>query len=109
MKRYTEIVENFEELYDKLTEEIEDAYLIRVKCIACSGGEFLKFETPLLREDFLVIGDTKYPFKLIEDVVVRVHDKWLGKYEYKYKIKSSVLKELLKSEIQEELGKYKLI
>lgn len=109
MRQFVEIVEDFYTLYEKITEDIEDAYLIKVKCIVCSSGGFIDFQKPIIKDGFLIIGDVKYPSYLIEEITIRFRGAMIGKYEMKYRVQSSVLKKLLNEDVQVELDKHKLI
>lgn len=101
------IVDNPTDLLNHIV-NIENAYLIKIKCIACSECGFIKYKNPIIKNDLIIIGEYSYPFNLIETITIRCKDCY-RKTESKYKVSNNYLKQLLNDETIKELLHHKLM
>lgn len=87
--------------------DLEDAYVIKIKCILVSNNKFIPYINPIFKDDFLIIGNYSYPLDLIQQVVIRKNHH-IYKEETSYNISTAYLKSLLNDQTINKLKKYNL-
>lgn len=100
----TELVSTPEEAISRIHGE---AYIIKIKCLACTESRFINYAPPIIHDGKLVIGEHSFPIKLIEMVTVRWRDEF-GKYENRYKVESRYFRQFLNNAALDELGKFRM-
>lgn len=101
----TELVSSPEEAIANIPEE---AYNIKLKCLACSESKFIPYVTPIMQDEILIIGEHSFPLKLIEMVTARWKDEY-GKREAKYKVDSRYFRQFFNECAIQELEKFDLL
>lgn len=85
----------------------DNAYAIKIKCLACSESQFIPYNPPIIQDGTLVIGHHSFPLKLIEVVTARYKHTY-GKQETKYKVESGYFRQFLNDTAIQELKKFEL-
>lgn len=107
------VMENPEQMIQEICELKEVPYNIKVKCVACTECSFIPYSKPVISGSKLIIGDFRYPIKLLEKMTVRVWEcfckddiEYREKTERIYKVSSRYFCEMMTEEAREELLKY---
>ena len=101
------LVNEPEDIVD-LLKDMEDIYLIKVKCIACSESVFFPYVIPQIEGEALVIGERSFPIRMVEKITIRKNVEEL-RIEEQYKVSNSYLKSFLDDESREVLKKFDLL
>lgn len=72
----------------------ENAYNIKIKCLACSDSKFIPYEEPVIRDGTLTIGKHSFPLRLAEMITVRYRNEY-HKQEMRYKVDRMYFRQFL--------------
>lgn len=85
----------------------ENAYNIKIKCLACSESKFIPYGQPVIRNRTLTIGKHSFPLRLVEMVTVRGRDE-NHRWEIRYKVDSMYFRQFLNDIALQELEDFDL-
>lgn len=100
----TELVSTPEEAVGSIH---ENAYNIKIKCLACSESKFIPYVQPVIWNGTLTIGEHSFPLRLVEMVTVRCrneHHRW----EIRYKVYGMYFRQFLNEIALQELEDFDL-
>lgn len=106
-KDKTEMIELVSTPQEAVDNICENAYNIKIKCLACSESQFISYVPLIIQDGILIIGEHSFPLKLIEMITVRWKDEY-GKWEKKYKVDSRYFRQFFTNEVIQELEGFKL-
>lgn len=98
----TELVSTPQEAVDNIC---ENAYNIKIKCLACSESRFISYVPLIIQNGILTIGEHSFPLKLIEMITIRWKNEY-GKWEKKYKVDSRYFRQFFNDEAIQELERF---
>lgn len=83
----------------------EDIYNIKIKCLACSESDFIRYEDIVVTDSKVTIGEHSFPIYMIEKATIRYRCAGI-KLESQYKVSAKYLKTLLNEEAQKILADF---
>lgn len=85
----------------------EDIYNIKIKCLACSESNFIRYEDMVVTDSKVTIGEHSFPLSMIEKITIRYRCVGI-KFESQYKVSAIYVKSLLNEEAQKILADFNL-
>lgn len=92
----------------RVVERMEEAYVIKLKCLGCTETKFFPFEKVAVGDGVFKIGSRSFPLNLLEQITVRTKEEYVGKAEYIFSVSSLYFRRVLNEEAKEELKKHNL-